>query len=112
MVMIDLGDEKKSLGVSSVTRVTETSPIGHLVKAGSGTQDQVSAYVGKITQVCANRTAERACQEIVTSEALAGRGRGVPLGRGPGPGRALQRRVALSVAARGAVAAAGGGLGG
>jgi hypothetical protein len=39
MVMIDLGDEKKSLGVISVTRVTESSRCGGLpdaLLAGSG----------------------------------------------------------------------------
>ena len=33
MVMIDLGDEKKSLGVISVTRVTESSRRGHVPEA-------------------------------------------------------------------------------
>jgi hypothetical protein len=33
MVMIDLGDEKKSLGVISVTRVTESSRRGSVPEA-------------------------------------------------------------------------------
>ena len=44
MVMIDLGHEKKSLGVISVTRVTESLLLRHIAVRRSAKFTQVKCY--------------------------------------------------------------------
>ena len=44
MVMIDLGHEKKSLGVISVTRVTESLLLRHIRVRRSARSPQVKSY--------------------------------------------------------------------
>ena len=60
MVMIDLTEEKKSLGVISVTRVTKASLYGHGAGPAVGPYLQVSAYVVAEASVMAGRGEPRA----------------------------------------------------
>jgi hypothetical protein len=56
MLMIDLGDEKKSLGVISVTCVTKQSLTGHFRPAGPAASSQVRGYLLAGRRTMARRT--------------------------------------------------------